>query len=95
MAEKIFTSKGEWAGNCFGMTSSSVIFHAGTTNLQFKDFNSEANYVKDLRITDSNQKVQLTLSQLIEIMQISQFDSKVKRAISSNDNKLDELCRKV
>lgn len=93
---KVFYNQAEkWGGNCFGMSTTSVMFHAGTTDVVYKDFNASANATKNLKVKDQNEKLHMNLTQVIESMQVSQRASQIQKAIRTNTNNLNGLCEQV
>ena len=96
LAKSLYTSRGNWGGNCFGISSTSTMFHTESiADARYTDFNAAARGLVDLSVSNISQKLQLTLTQMIEAMQIAQYDTEVQRSISNNYNCLDDLCKKV
>lgn len=95
LAKSLYSGAGNWGGSCFGMSSTTVMFHAANTDALYKDFNGSATAVKELTVRDQNLKLRMSLTQLIESMQIAQSASRIQSEISSNDNDLNGLCKQV
>ena len=94
LAQEIYESHEKWGGSCFGMSSSSVLLYAGTTDLKFKDFNGSAKATRDLRPADYNKKIDLTLLRVIEALQVSCSTPSIQKALTYNSD-INELCQKV
>ena len=62
-----------WGGNCFGMSSSASLMNNTESGVKVKHFKSSASKVSDLGINNHNDKIDLTLKQYIEVMQVSQY----------------------
>lgn len=77
-----------WFGNCFGMCSAAIMLFAGDTDVQFKDFNGVADYNSELVVTDQSQKIQMTLTKLIESLQVVQRDPITTNEKNKHGNQL-------
>ena len=94
-AGSLYDAYQKWGGSCFGMCASSVLLHAGNTEVKLKDFNSNANTVGNLNITDANQVLQLSVTKFIECMHVLQNDVSVQRALLENKDDLTKICQEV
>lgn len=95
-AQEYYNSKGAWGGSCFGFSTTSTMFNMSDSTLLITDYNSTAKNVSDLRVTDKNSSINLTVTQLLEAMQISQYVSTINCEIFRyNWNKLNDLCNEV
>ncbi len=87
-------NKGVWGGNCFGMASTSGMFNQVTSGVNVGQFNANAVRVSDLNITDRNGEG-ITVCQMIEGMQVSQFDTAIGKTINKHWGNLSELTKTV
>ena len=85
---------GVWGGSCYGMSSTSGMFNVKNSGMVIGDFNTSANRVEDLKVTDKNHKLDITLRTWIEAMHVSQYDSSVQRCFAYNED-LDSMCEEV
>ena len=85
----------EWNGNSFGMAAMSVLLYMGDAELTIKDFNSEANQIKDLTLTDMSRKFQMTLEELIESIDTIKVDAVLQKNCQLTQNRLNDLCTAV
>ena len=68
-----------WGGNCFGMSSTASLMNNTDSGVKVKHFKSSASKVHDLGLSNHNDRMDLTLKQYIEVMQVSQYaDSRVQ-----------------
>ena len=76
------------------MSSTSGMFNVKNSGMVIGDFNTSANRVEDLKVTDKNHKLDITLRTWIEAMHVSQYDSSVQRCFAYNED-LDSMCEEV
>lgn len=81
----------EWGGSCFGMASSSTEFYQGN---EF-DVNNYTAGAENLYDVSAPQNDRADLTKLIEIYQVSQFESSISREIAKNDGAYRKLIKQV
>lgn len=94
-AKELFDSKDKWEGNCFGMSSSSVMFNVNGDGMEVSNFSANSTLPSQLNLSDVDINTQLTLKRFIEAMQISQYDSDISETISNNWDNLGNLYKAV
>lgn len=94
-ASYYYENQGKWLGNCFGMSTTSCILMTPGSGLSPSSFHSGAAKASQLRIADKNTQMNLTVTDFIEAMQVSQSCDIIPKTRSANMNKLDEICQKV
>ncbi len=87
----LYTSEGLWGGNCFGMSSTTGMFRQSSNGVDTTSFNSSASAPSMLSINDTNTSLDLTLTEFIEAMQISQYSTAIQQELSKSSNKLSGL----
>ena len=91
LADTLYLKHRNWGGNCYGMSTTSGLFNNSRNDLRIIDFNSDAKRVFDLGIRDLNNNIGLTVTDFIECMQVSQYDSNATRLILQNRDKLNQI----
>lgn len=94
-AKELFESKDKWEGNCFGMSSSSIMFNINGDGVEVSNFSANSTLPSQLDLSDVDINTQLTLKRFIEAMQISQYDSDISETVSNNWNNLGNLYKAV
>lgn len=94
-AKTYYNNESTWRGNCFGMCSTAIMFNVDSNEINIEDYNSLAQSVSDLTIHDKSSKLQITLEQFVEAMQISQKDSTIIQEYYKNKDDLKKLCTYV
>ncbi len=84
MAGYLYNNHGNWCGNCYGMSTSSMMFNVKDSSLQLNSFNSSAKKVGDLKYNDKSSSLDLTVTQLNETMLNLQNVSSVATAEYNN-----------
>ena len=89
--------KGEdpWGGSCYGMCATSGLFFQEGNEVRLKEFNSEANALSDLKISDYQEEWELSLVSFIESMQVAQYCSWIQKELVGTMNNLESLCKEV
>ena len=82
---------GAWGGSCFGMASSSTEFYQGT-EFDVKDYAASAEKLYDIPAPGSDRA---DLTKLIEIYQVSQFESRISLEIAKNFYQYRKLIQQV
>lgn len=73
IAKRLYQHYGEWGGSCFGMTTSSSLFYQPGNNVSVLDYRRGASAPRELKLSDRNRGLDLTLHSFIEAMQIVQM----------------------
>lgn len=94
-AKELFDSKDKWEGNCFGMSSSSIMFNVNGDGVEVSNFSKNSTLPSQLNLSDVDISTQLTLKRFIEAMQISQYDSDISETVFNNWDKLGNLYKAV
>ena len=94
-AQELYDSEGKWEGNCFGMSSSSIMFNVDGDDVEVSNFSANSTLPSQLDLSDVDVNTQLTLKRFIEAMQISQYDSDITETLYNNMNNLDDLYKAV
>lgn len=76
-------SNSSWGGNCYGMSSVTTMFNTDSSTLKTNQFGGKTT-VAALNYTDSDTTLNLTVKDIIESMQISQFSGSVPAERSEN-----------
>lgn len=84
-----------WSGSCYGMSLSSIMFNTDGDDIIISDFNNAATAVSSLTIGDTSDNLNITLTQLIETMQVSQYDTSITSTIQKNYDDLEGLCKEI
>lgn len=84
-----------WAGNCFGMSSTSSMFNSPTVDTSIRDYNPSATLVSDLKTEDHDAKTSITLLTYLEGMQLSQKCNLIQTDYRANQDKLNEICQTI
>ncbi len=100
MAKRLYKKYGRWQGSCYGMVSSSSMFYHPGNNVSVPDFRRSASVPAQLRLSDRNRGLDLTLHSFIEAMHISQMGTAVGLCRNSNlsrslSERLETLVEKV
>lgn len=93
LAKTLYDRAVKWNGSCYGMSSTSAMFFEKVVSTTSFKAGSAVPY--DLAVADQNSAWNLTLTQYIEAMQISQKAQRVQKQISENANNLDALVSAV
>lgn len=93
-AKYFYRYAGLWGGSCYGMASTSGMFNYPGSGLGVKDFNVVASKVKDLKILDKD-STNMTVTELIEAMHLSQCDTPIQNAYRATTNCLEDLYEQV
>lgn len=95
LAVKEHKEFGEWFGNCYGMSATSVMFTTDGNTSNVSSFRRGASLPKDLAVGDRNSGWGINLTKFIEAMHVSQgaYDSSVERGWNLRD--LDGMCQEV
>ncbi|MBQ9492996.1 MAG: InlB B-repeat-containing protein, partial [Oscillibacter sp.] len=92
-AQIFWMAYSKWGGSCYGFSSTSSMFAQNA--LKTSDFRANASAPSQLQTGDKSAQLNLTVRELLEAMQISQYSTAVQSAIGRNKNKLNELCAAV
>ncbi len=93
-AKYFYNFAGLWGGSCYGMASTSGMFHYLNSGLDIKSFDSQATRIWDLKISDSD-RTGMTITELIESMHISQYDTSIQKIYRSTTGRLNDLYEKT
>lgn len=85
----------EWEGKSFGMAVVATLLYMRDSDLSVEDFNREAYRIKDLSLTDTSQKLQMTLKEVIETVDSMKVDAVLQKSCKSHRNCLNDLCSVV
>ena len=88
-------SSDKWTGKSFGMASMAALLYMGDSDLSVKDFNPEAYRIKNLSPADTNQKLHMTLRELIQAADIMKVDAVLQKNCKANRTRLNNLCSAV
>ncbi|MCI8489049.1 MAG: leucine-rich repeat protein [Lachnospiraceae bacterium] len=86
---------GEWKGNCYGMSATSIMFNDNRDDIEISGFNPGAAFVKELELNDYNRNsnIRMSLLDLIEVMQVSQTDETIAKIIgTTNRGRINWMC---
>lgn len=82
---------GEWGGSCFGMASSSTEFYQGD-EFDVKDYTADAEKLYDVKAPRDDRA---DLTKLIEIYQVSQFETSISMEMAKNYAAYRKLIKQV
>lgn len=94
-AKELYASEGIWAGNCFGMSSSSIMFNVDGDDVEVSNYSAKSTLPSQLDLTNVDKVTQMTLKRFIEAMQISQYDSDICDVEEENWNEWDDVYNAV
>jgi len=83
----------QWDGSCFGFSSASVLLNNSGNDLKLSDFGRSKTY--NLRLADRNSRYSLTLLQILESLQVSQWDYNLAQAEQKHSGDIAGLCNEV
>ena len=89
-----YTEGSNWSGNCYGMSTTTGMFFERENGIELTSFHLGATVPSTLSISDQNSEWNLTLTEFIEAMQISQYAEKIQNDYNQNTD-LEGLCRAV
>ena len=94
-AFELWTKYRNWSGECFGISGTTEMFYLNN-GIAPGQFRSNATNPKDLNLSDRSSSWNMTLQDYIEAIQVTQYDSSIsKKLMSTNVNRIAEMCRKV
>lgn len=94
-AQSMYRQAGPWSGNCYGMSSTTSLFFQAGNGVATTNFKGSASLPSALSINDRNSSWNLTVTEFIEAMQVSQFGAAIQGDYQSNKNQLNKLCQAV
>lgn len=89
----LYNQTGVWGGSCYGMAATSGMFNVSGSGITVPGFNSSAQKVSNLSVSNRNSALNLSVTELIEALFVSQFDINVQYAY--RDTNLNALCNEV
>lgn len=92
-ARSAYDWMGAWGGNCFGMAMSSSIMETPGSGINTTDFGK--NSVSALAVKDYSSSLGANVTEMIEMMHVTQADSTLQSVLGSTRNDLDSLCEAV
>lgn len=84
-----------WSGNCFGMSSTAGMFNMPDSGITVSGFRVGAGRVSELKITDRNTDIRLSLQRFIEAMQVAQFTDSAQQKMRDSKDDLNAVCEQV
>lgn len=94
LASRYYERNGKWGGSCFGMSTTSSMLATSNNGLS-PDLFRNARKVSQLKVKDRSPALNMDVTSMIELMQISQYTGAISREDSASLNNLDSLCREV
>ena len=94
LANLLYKYDGYWAGNCYGMATTSGMLYSKNV-IKPSAFKQGAKAPSDLKLSNKNTKQNMSLKKFIEVMQISQYFSSFQKAYNGNANKLSTIVKRV
>lgn len=97
-AMMLFIQNKDWGGSCFGVSSTSAMFHTAENAISVADFCDSAARPSQLGLEMYHTQWGISLRSFIEAMQISQFSYSLSAELNrnyNNEDTLDEICRRV
>ena len=94
LANLLYKYDGYWAGNCYGMATTSGMLYSKSV-IKPSAFKQGAKSPSDLKLSNKNPKQNMSLKKFIEVMQISQYFSSFQKAYNGNANKLSTIVKRV
>lgn len=92
-AKSAYDWMGQWGGSCFGMAMSSSILETPDSGIQTGDFGKDS--VGTLAVGDYSSLLGSSVTEMIEMMHVTQADSTLQKVLGSTQNDLDSLCEAV
>ena len=92
-ARSAYDWMGAWGGSCFGMAMSSSVLTTPGSGLKTMDFGKGS--VSALGVKDYSSLLGANVTEMIELMHVTQADDTLQRVLGSNQNDLDSLCEAV
>ena len=92
-ARSAYNWMGEWGGSCFGMAMSSSILTTPGSGMLTTDFGKKG--VINLGVKDYSAVLGANVTEMIEMMHVTQADSNLQNILGSTTNDLDALCEAV
>lgn len=86
---------GDWGGNCAGMSISSIMFNTNDNEFDVTDFKSSAKKVSDLTVSNRSSQHNMTVTDFIETMHITQYRDEVHKSRRDTENDIQDLFDKV
>lgn len=83
-----------WGGNCYGMAATSGMFFHGNGSTTTASFRSGAEVPYDLSVTDRNSSLNMSLTEYIEAVFVSQYARVIQDDYGTTAN-LDDLAKSV
>lgn len=90
-----YNNSNYWGGSCAGFSGTSILFYDSMSSLDINDFNSSADRIYDLSVSDYSSKYGINIRQLLESFQVGQSQSPVSTANSRNWNDIRGLVNEV
>jgi len=95
LAQYYYANAGAWGGSCYGMSSTSCLFSVSGNGISANAFKGGAALPSELSVRNRNSSWDLTLTEFIEAMQVSQNSITIQSDYQNNRNQLNSLCRAV
>ena len=83
-AKTEFNKAKEWRGSCYGMVSSAGMFFRQGNGINVSDFNAAAALPMDLSVKDRHNSWNISLTEFIELMHVSQFSELIQKDYQAN-----------
>ena len=85
VAELLYNKAKDWGGNCYGMIVSSAMFNTYGSGIVLSDFGGRST-VGELSTNEKSETLNITVRDLIEIMQISVYRGIIQDEFNRNTN---------
>ena len=79
-----FNKAKPWGGSCYGMVSSAGMFFRTGNGINVSDFNANATLPMDLSVKDRHNSWNISLTEFIELMHVSQFSELIQADYQGN-----------
>ena len=77
LAEYFYRKAGLWGGNCYGLSTSSLMFNMAGSGVTVRSFQASAQNVSDLKLTDFYGAWEMSLLKFIEAAQVAQYHAAI------------------
>ena len=95
LARSLYQQSGQWGGSCYGMSSTACLFFRDGNGVSVSGFRNGASVPADLSVSDWNSAWNLSVTEFVEAMQVSQSGGTIQSDYRSNKDQLDRLCQAV
>ena len=94
-AREFYDYSKKWAGNCFGMAATSIMFNVSANDVDVTDYNKKASDLSECLADDIEKDSGITLTKFIEMLHVVQKDGSVQSCIWKNADNLEGLYEAV